>query len=410
MATPPNEWRAALESRLPEMLADLERLVRCESPSADLTAVRRSAELIAEIGTGRLGSVPDRVEIDGCSHLRWRFGKGPNRIIVLAHHDTVWPIGSLLTHPWSNETGVVRGPGTVDMKAGLVQAIHALGVLIERGAPLDGLVLLVTGDEEIGSVTSRWLIEDEARGCEACFVLEGAGPRGSLKTGRKGTSLYRIEVTGRAAHAGAEPEKGVNSSVELAHLILAVSTLGDPALGTSVTPTVAGAGTTTNTVPAAAFLNVDVRARTAVEQQRVDLAVRAITPTLPGSVLTVLGGINRPPMEVSSGAELFERAVRLGRRDGLGEFTQSSVGGASDGNFTAGIGVPTLDGFGAIGGGAHADSEHALVTSLVPRSALLVALIRDLLDPTAPSAQSAPSTQSAQSAQSTLSTRSESPS
>ena len=392
MATPPGGWRAALESRLPGMLADLERLVRCESPSADLAAVRRSAELIAEIGTGRLGSAPDRIEIDGCSHLRWRFGRGSNRIIVLAHHDTVWPIGSLITHPWSIEGGVIRGPGTVDMKAGLVQAIHALSVLVEHGSPLDGVVLLVTGDEEIGSVTSRWLIEDEARGCEACFVFEGAGPRGSLKTGRKGTSLYRIEITGRAAHAGAEPEKGVNAAVELAHLILGVSTLGDSALGTSVTPTVAAAGTTTNTVPATAFLNVDVRARTAVEQQRVDLALRAIGPTLPGGALAVLGEINRPPMEVSSGAELFERAVRLGRRDGLGEFTQSSVGGASDGNFTAGIGVPTLDGFGAIGGGAHADSEHVLLASLVPRSALLVALIRELLDPAPLSVPTATST------------------
>ena len=405
MATPPGGWRAALESRLPGMLADLERLVRCESPSADLAAVRRSAELIAEIGTGRLGSAPDRIEIDGCSHLRWRFGRGPNRIIVLAHHDTVWPIGSLITHPWSIEGGVIRGPGTVDMKAGLVQAIHALSVLVEHGSPLDGVVLLVTGDEEIGSVTSRWLIEDEARGCEACFVFEGAGPRGSLKTGRKGTSLYRIEITGRAAHAGAEPEKGVNAAVELAHLILAVSTLGDSALGTSVTPTVAGAGTTTNTVPATAFLNVDVRARTAVEQQRVDLALRAIGPTLPGGALAVLGEINRPPMEVSSGAELFERAVRLGRRDGLGEFTQSSVGGASDGNFTAGIGVPTLDGFGGIGAGAHADNEHVLANSLVPRSTLLVALIQELLDPPVPPVPAVPPGPPVPSAQTDLSGR-----
>ena len=372
--------RTAVENRLPDMLADLEQLVRCESPSADLAAVRRSADLIAEIGSGRLGLHPERVEIDGCSHLRWRFGRGQGRVIVLAHHDTVWPIGSLRSHPWSNLDGVIRGPGTVDMKAGLVQALHGVSLLIEQGAVLDGLILLVTGDEEVGSPTSRWLIEDEARGCEAAFVLEGAGPSAALKTGRKGTSLYRIDVAGRAAHAGGEPEKGINAGVQLAHLILAMATLGDAALGTTVTPTVAAAGTTTNTVPATAFLDVDVRARTLAEQERVHRALQAIGPVLTGSVLTVHGGINRPPMEVTSGAELFQRAVRLARRDGLGSLTQTSVGGASDGNFTAGIGVPTLDGLGAVGGGAHADSEHVMLDSLVPRTALLVALLADLLD------------------------------
>ncbi len=398
MTEPTDEPAAA--PGLPQLLADLERLVRCESPSADLSAVRRSADLIAEIGAARLGFRPDRLEIDGCSHLRWRFGTGANRVVVLAHHDTVWPLGSLATHPWSIADGVIRGPGTVDMKAGLVQAIHALAELQQRGFDLTGVCLLVTGDEEIGSPTSRALIEDEARGSAACFVLEGAGPGGSLKTGRKGTSWYRIEIAGRAAHAGAEPEKGINSAVELAHLIIAVAGIGGagiggagiggagiggagmgvPALGTTVTPTVAGAGTTTNTVPAAAFLTIDVRAGTQAEQDRVHAAMLALTPTVPGAVLTVLGEPNRPPMEVTSGAALFDRAQALYRQGGFGELVQSSVGGASDGNFTAGIGVPTLDGLGAVGGGAHADDEHILLAELLPRTALLTALIEDALN------------------------------
>lgn len=368
-----------LEPRLPALLGDLEQLIRCESPSADLSAVRRSADLIAQIGARRLGIGPERIEIGECSHLRWRFGSGPNRILILAHHDTVWPVGSLQTHPWSVHGDVIRGPGTVDMKAGLVQAIYALSALLERGTELAGVCLLVTGDEEIGSPTSRALIENEARGCEACFVLEGAGPGGALKTGRKGTSLYRVEITGRAAHAGAEPEKGINAGVELAHVILTVSRMGVPEVGTTVTPTVAGAGVTTNTVPAMSFLDIDVRAETRAEQDRVHDAMQLLTSTLPGAVITVLGEPNRPPMEVTSGAALFDRAAALARRDGLGELRQSSVGGASDGNFTAGIGVPTLDGLGAVGGGAHADDEHILAGELLPRTALLAALVEDLL-------------------------------
>ena len=362
------------------LLADLEPLVNCESPSKDLAAVGRSADLIAEIGTRRLGVAPDRIEIDGCSHLRWRFGPRPNRVVILAHHDTVWPIGSLAGHPWSLDDGVLRGPGTVDMKAGLVQAIHALSGLLAHGVDLTGVCLLVTGDEEIGSPTSRALIEDEARGCAACFVLEGAGSAAALKTGRKGTSAYRFEITGRAAHAGIEPEKGINAGVELSHLILAVVEMGVPETGTTVTPTVAAVGTTTNTVPAAAFLEIDVRVSSQAEQDRVDQQLRSVRPTLPGAVLTVTGGPNRPPMEPASGASLFARADELSQRHGWGALTQTTVGGASDGNFTAGIGVPTLDGLGAVGGGAHADDEHVLVDFLVPRTQLLMALLLDVLD------------------------------
>jgi glutamate carboxypeptidase len=317
--------------------------------------------------------------VDGCSHLSFRYGAGPVRVLLLAHHDTVWPIGSLTRHPWANRDGVIRGPGTVDMKAGLAMGVHALALLAARGVDLTGACLLITGDEEIGSPSSRRLIEEHARSACGCLVLEGAAPNGALKTGRKGTSWYRIEIAGRAAHAGGEPEKGINAAVELAHLILTVAGLGRPAFGTTVTPTVASAGTTTNTVPAAAELHVDVRARTVAEQERVHVAMRALTPTVPGAALTVHGGPNRPPMEPSGAAQLFATAVRLAQRENLGPLAQRSVGGGSDGNFTAALGVPTLDGLGAVGGGAHAADEHVLVDAIAPRTALLAALVEELL-------------------------------
>lgn len=367
--------------RLPTLLEDLERLVRCESPSADLAAVARSADVVAAVAERRLGLRAERFEVDGCSHLALRYGPDPVRVLLLAHHDTVWPVGSLAVHPWSNRDGVIRGPGTVDMKAGLAMGVHALALLADRGTDLAGACLLVTGDEEIGSPSSRTLIEDHARAARGCLVLEGAAPRGALKTGRKGTSWYRIDVTGRAAHAGGEPEKGVNAAVELAHLVLTVAGMGRPDVGTTVTPTVAAAGTTTNTVPAAAQLHVDVRARTATEQERVHGQMLALTATVPGATLTVAGGINRPPMATAVAADLFAAAVRLADREGLGPLGQRSVGGGSDGNFTAALGVPTLDGLGAIGGGAHAADEHVLVAHLAPRTALLAALVEELLHP-----------------------------
>ncbi|MFN8198460.1 MAG: M20 family metallopeptidase [Nakamurella multipartita] len=374
-----------VDRRLPQLLADLEQLVRCESPSADLGAVAASADLIAALGARRLGVEPRRFTVEGCQHVAFRFGTGPIRVLLLAHHDTVWPIGSLAEHPWSiDEAGspaVLRGPGTVDMKAGLAMAIHAMAAVAERGHDLAGVCLLVTGDEEIGSPTSRALIEEHARGARACLVLEGAGPSGALKTARKGTSWYRIGIVGRAAHAGGEPEKGINAAVELAHLILAVGALGAPEAGTTVTPTVAAAGTTTNTVPAAAVLNIDVRARTAAEQERVHAAMLALAPTLPGATLTVAGGINRPPMPRSSAAGLFAIAGRLADREGLGPLAERSVGGGSDGNFTAALGVPTLDGLGAVGGGAHAADEHVRLDAIGPRTVLLAALIQELAGP-----------------------------
>lgn len=354
------------------LLADLRELVECESPSDDLAAVARSADVVARIGTARLGVAPERIVLDGRTHLRWRLGTGPSRVLVLGHHDTVWPVGSLATHPWSTDGGVVRGPGCFDMLTGLVMAFHAL-------PGLDGVTLLVTGDEEVGSPTSRGLIEDEARAADAVLVLEASADGGALKAERKGVSLYDVHVVGRAAHAGLEPERGVNATLEVAHQALAVAALADAAAGTTVTPTVARAGTTTNTVPAEGSFAVDVRVRTVAEQDRVDGAIRRLAAVQPGATVIVSGGPNRPPLEAASSAALVARANAVAVRLGLPELPTAAVGGASDGNFTAGVGTPTLDGLGAVGGGAHADDEHVLIDAIPGRATLLAALVADLL-------------------------------
>lgn len=358
------------------MLDHIGRLVECESPSADAAAVARSAEEVAALGVELLGVEPERIVLDdGTTHLRWRFGD-TTRVLLLTHHDTVWPIGSLAVHPFAVRDGVLTGPGSFDMKVGLVMVLHAVAALSDR----DGITILVTGDEEIGSTTSRALIEREATGARAVLVTEASADGGALKIARKGTSMYEVRVTGRAAHAGLDPERGVNATLELARLALVVAALGDAALGTTVTPTVIRAGTTLNTVPASGSFVVDVRASTIAEQERVDAAMHALMPMLPGALLEIDGGPNRPPLEATASAALFDRANSVAARLGMEPLVGVAVGGASDGNFTAGIGVPTLDGLGAVGGGAHADDEHVVVAEIAPRTALLGALISDLLD------------------------------
>lgn len=359
---------------LDRLLADIRELVDIESPSSDLDAVARSAEVVARLGAAHLGVQPERLVVDGVTHLRWRFGPGPH-VLVLGHHDTVWPHGTLERIPYAVTDGVLRGPGCFDMLAGLVMAFHAVAAL---PAP-DGVCVLVTGDEELGSPSSRALIEAEAREASAVLVLEASADGGALKTARKGTSMYEIEVVGRAAHAGLEPEKGVNATIELAHQVPAVAALSDQAAGTTVTPTSATAGTTLNTVPGAARFTVDVRAWSGAEQERVDAGIRALAPVLEGAELVVHGGINRPPLEEALSKELFERAVSVAAWLELPVPEQAAVGGASDGNFAAGVGTPTLDGLGAVGGGAHAEDEHVLVDRLVDRTVLLHGLLADLL-------------------------------
>jgi glutamate carboxypeptidase len=364
------------------VIDDIETLVRCESPSEDHEAVARSAEAVAEIGRRLLHAEPERLVTDGCTHLRWRFGDGPPRVLLLGHHDTVWPLGSLRTHPFSVDAGILRGPGCFDMKAGVVMALHAAAALADR----TGLSILITGDEEIGSPRSRPLIEEEAKSCAAVFVLEASADGGALKTRRKGVSHYRVEVEGRAAHAGLEPEKGVNAGIEVAHQILAVAALADPDRGTTVVPTALRAGTTGNTVPATAGVAVDARVWDAAEQLRVDRAVRGLTPVLPDARIHIAGGINRPPLDAAASTALFDLANELAAGLGSGPLTQAAVGGASDGNITAGLGIPTLDGLGAVGGGAHADDEHVVVAELPRRTALLTALAETVLARGVPSA------------------------
>jgi glutamate carboxypeptidase len=364
---------------LDRLLADIQELVESESPSSDLDAVARSAEVVARLGAAHLGVPPERLVVDGVTHLRWRFGPGPH-VLVLGHHDTVWPHGTLERIPYAVTDGVLRGPGCFDMLAGLVMAFHAVAAL---PAP-DGVCLLVTGDEELGSPSSCTLIEAEAREASAALVLEASADGGALKTARKGTSMYEVEIVGRAAHAGLEPEKGINATLELAHQVPAVAALSDQAAGTTVTPTSATAGTTLNTVPSAARFTVDVRAWSGAEQERVDAGIRALAPVLEGAELVVHGGINRPPLEEALSKELFERAVSVAARLGLPVPEQAAVGGASDGNFAAGVGTPTLDGLGAVGGGAHAEDEHVLIDRLVDRTVLLHGLLAELLvDPPA---------------------------
>ncbi|MCM2393859.1 M20/M25/M40 family metallo-hydrolase [Streptomyces albipurpureus] len=364
---------------LTQMLADLEELVRCESFSADHQAVARSAAAVAAQGSRLLDAVPETLVVDDVTHLRWSFGTP--RVLLLGHHDTVWPIGTLATHPWSIENGIARGPGVFDMKGGLVQMFHALASL----PSLDGIAVLVTGDEEVGSPTSRELILESVGGCAAAFVLEASADGGALKVARKGVSRYEIAVTGKAAHSGLNPEKGVNAAVEAAHQILAISALGAQVNegrsapfgpeATTITPTLVSAGSSRNTVPAHASICVDVRAASAAAQRQVDALLRGLPVRTPGARLTIAGGASRPPLERHSSAELFTLAQKVAARLGMAPLREAAVGGASDGNLTAGAGCPTLDGLGAVGGGAHADDEHLVIDELPVRATLLAELI-----------------------------------
>jgi len=293
---------------------------------------------------------------------------------VIGHFDTVWPTGTLGRWPFVVDGDRASGPGAFDMKAGIVQGLYAVATL----PSLEGIAILFTSDEELGSPTSAPLIRELASTMEATLVLEPSAG-GALKTGRKGVSQYEVHIEGRAAHAGLDPEKGANALIELAHQVLQIEALADPGAGTTVTPTVARAGTASNVVPASAAITVDVRIATIAEQERVAAAMRALKPSTAGTALRLDADENRPPLEEAASANLFARAQRIAAGLGLNELRGVTVGGASDGNLTAAAGCPTLDGLGAVGDGAHAEGEHVVVSEMAPRASLVAALLEDLL-------------------------------
>jgi glutamate carboxypeptidase len=347
------------------MLDDLRELVECESPSHDLEAIARSADVVAGLLERRLAGTTTVIDDGAGTHLLWS-GGGEPQVLLLGHHDTVFPLGTLERRPFSVSDGVVTGPGVFDMLGGLVQAVHGLAMLPD----LRGVEFLITADEEIGSRSSRHLIEERALACGAVLVFEGAADGGELKTARKGCGTFRVSIGGRAAHAGLEPEAGVNALVEAARQVLSIADFSDPSRGTTVTPTVAHAGTTDNVVPAEAEIWVDVRVESAEEKQRVEACFDLLGPHTSGATVTVSGSIARPPMPGSVAEGLFalaEQAV-----PGIGG---THVGGGSDGNFTAALAVPTLDGLGAVGGGAHADHEFLLVEHMAERARLVAHLV-----------------------------------
>ena len=344
-------------------------LVSCESPSSSVDAAGRVVELASNIGEWWLGSPAKVVRCGGRPHLTWSFGPAP-RVLLLGHLDTVWPLGTIDRWPYNVSGDRATGPGVFDMKAGVIELFVALGGLNDP----EHVEVLLTTDEEIGSPTSRPLIEDAARKVTAVLVLEPSAD-GALKLERKGISMYEFVIGGRAAHAGLQPELGVNSVVEAAHLILAAISQCRWDLGTTVTPTVVSGGTTINTVPMSTTLSVDVRAKTKSEQERVDRYFRGRTPVVCGAEVTLEGGINRPPLELAQSARLFDLAEEIAGTCGITELCGAAVGGGSDGNLTAGLGLETLDGLGAVGDHAHAEGEWASIGAIEERAQLVAGLV-----------------------------------
>ncbi len=357
-----------------QMIEDVRKLVEISSPTDDLESVTRVIEEANRQLLERLGRAGKINLVEGRPLLHW--GAIHPSILLLCHLDTVWAHGSF-SPAWEVEGDRMRGPGVFDMKAGFVQGVHAIALLLpEVGEKISEIALLATSDEETGSAASQVYLEELARSAKAVFVLESSID-GKLKTSRSGSSMYRLEVVGKAAHAGLEPEKGINATIEVSYVIPVIAALSRPAIGTTVTPTVLNSGSTSNTVPGLAVLDVDVRAKDSAEQDRVDSEIRKIRGARGDFQWS--GGINRPPLETKASSALYELAEVSAAKLGLPPIGQASVGGASDGNFTAAKGIPTIDGIGAVGEGAHAPNEWASISGMQERSRLLAEMIRSLL-------------------------------
>lgn len=376
------DHRAYFDLHLEEMLAMLTRMVEHESPTTDKAAVDRYGaflcdayqELGATVETIPQETVGDhrRITLD----LTGGQGDG-GQITVLCHLDTVWDVGAL---PIRREGNQLFGPGVYDMKAGTMFVYFALRALREQSLTTKKrVVVLLTSDEEVGSGTSRSLIEEEARRSDYVLCVEPpVPPVGQLKTARKGVGRFTLTVTGRASHAGAAHAQGISAIQELAHQILALHALTEYSLGTTVNVGVVRGGTRSNVVAAEAVAEVDFRVATLAEAERAVPAIRSLRPVVPGTELAITGGLNRPPMERTPAiAALFERARALGAEFGY-DVTEAGTGGGSDAQFAAALGIPTIDGLGANGDGAHALHEHILIDSVPPRAALIAALLETL--------------------------------
>lgn len=350
------------------MLEALARLVSAESFSSDPEGVRRCADEFASVCEETIGARP---EVSSGPHPVVRLAFGSPRVLLLGHLDTVWPMGTIARWPFAVADGIATGPGVFDMKAGLVQGLFALASLDDPS----GVAMLVTSDEELGSQSSQATIEAIGREVDAVLVLEPS-EAGSLKVARKGCATYTFSFEGRASHAGLDPGGGRNALVAMARAIADVEAVGRD--DTTVTPTLAAAGTAPNTVPPSAELVVDVRTWTTGERRRVDEALSAVASSVDGVTLRVACTADRPPLERAMTEPLFARGRRIAEQLGLGPLGGVEVGGGSDGNFTAALGTPTLDGLGAVGGGAHAEDEHVVVDRMAERAALVAALVEDI--------------------------------
>ncbi len=381
----PRETLAALAGREELLLERIRALVEIESPSDDKAGVDRCVDAVAEMAAavgGRAKRHRQRAFGD-VLEVRWAGARGLAPVMLLGHLDTVWPMGTLLTMPFRIERGKAGGrawgPGVLDMKAGVAMALTAVGFLREQGELRQPVVLLLTSDEEVGSTVSRGIVEKLARECAAVFVLEPAqGLAGAYKTARKGVGDYTVRVKGVASHAGVDFMRGHSAVHELAWQIEKIRGFTELERGLTVNAGVIRGGTRTNVVAAEAEAEIDVRVAQAKDAARIERKFRGLKARDRGCRLEIEGGINRPPMERSRAtARLFRRAATLAREMGL-ELSEAATGGGSDGNFTAALGVPTLDGMGGVGEGAHASNESVMVEHLIPRTALLAEIMRSL--------------------------------
>jgi glutamate carboxypeptidase len=375
-----------------DMLDVLKRMVEMESPSDDKMAVDHLGEYLAQEFENLGGKVTFFPQETCGAHLKVDFpGNGEKPILLLGHFDTVWPLGTLKTMPFRVENGRAFGPGVYDMKAGITMMMFALRALghagggqngegqTGRGAAFRPVTILLDTDEEVGSTTGRPVVEATAKSCEAVLVLEPSQSlKGQLKTARKGVGDYTIRVRGRASHAGVDFEKGHSAVIELSRQILEIAKFTDVARGITVNPGVIHGGTRTNVVAAEATAEVDIRIARAADAAELEKKFASLRPVDPNCTVEVSGGLNRPPMERTEGTvRLFRLAQEQAKSMGM-TLDEASTGGGSDGNFTSGMGIPTLDGLGAVGEGAHASNESIILEELPRRTAILAALIRNM--------------------------------